>query len=133
MTMGGVPHYLKQAEAGLSATQIIDKVCFSSQGLLRDEFEKLYASLFEESEQHKRIIRSLAKKRQGLTRNDILESTSLKSGGSASRRLEELEESGFIQSQIPYGKKANEALYLSMPPYFLSLYTDAMELKRQSS
>lgn len=119
MVMGGVPHYLKQAEPGLSATQIIDKVCFSPQGLLRDEFEKLYASLFEESDQHKRIIRTLAKKRQGLTRNEILELTGLKSGGSASRRFEELEESGFIQSHIPFGKNANEALYRLSDEYSL--------------
>lgn len=119
MAMGGVPHYLKQAESGLSATQIIDKVCFSSQGFLREEFEKLYASLFEESEQHMSIVRALAKKRQGLTRGEILKSTGLKSGGSASRRIEELEESGFIQSQIPYGKKSNESLYRLSDEYSL--------------
>lgn len=119
MVMGGVPHYLKQVEPGLSATQIVDKVCFSSQGFLREEYEKLYASLFEESEQHKRVVRSLAKKRQGLTRSEILKSANLRSGGSASRRLEELEESGFIQSQIPFGKKSNEALYRLSDEYSL--------------
>jgi len=119
MTMGGVPHYLKQAEPGLSAAQIIDKTCFSSQGLLRDEFAKLYASLFEDDEQHRKIIKTLAKKRQGLTRNEILQLIGLRSGGSASRRIEELEESGFIQSHIPFGKKANDALYRLSDEYSL--------------
>ena len=119
MAMGGIPHYLKQVEPGLSATQLIDKVCFSSQGLLRDEFDKLYASLFEESGQHQKIVKTLAKKRQGLTRSDILQSIGVRSGGSASRRIEELEESGFIQSYIPFGKKANDALYRLSDEYSL--------------
>ncbi len=110
MVMGGVPHYLKQAEPGLSSAQIIDRVCFSAQGLLREEFDKLYTSLFDESDQHLKIVRTLAKKQQGMTRNEILQSIGLQSGGSASHRLEELEESGFIQSLIPFGKKANDAL-----------------------
>ena len=110
MAMGGIPHYLKQAEPGLSAIQLIDKVCFSSHGLLRDEFDKLYASLFEESGQHQKIVKMLAKKRKGLTRSEILQLIGIRSGGSASRRIEELEESGFIQSYIPFGKKANDAL-----------------------
>ncbi|MEN9580015.1 MAG: hypothetical protein RJA70_3024, partial [Pseudomonadota bacterium] len=35
MALGGVPHYLKMAEPGLSATQIIDRTCFHPQGELR--------------------------------------------------------------------------------------------------
>jgi AAA+ ATPase superfamily predicted ATPase len=119
MTMGGVPYYLKEAEPGLSAAQIIDKSCFSSQGILRDEFIKLYASLFENAEQHQKIVETLAIKRQGLTRNEILKTTGLRSGGSASRRIEELEESGFIQSYIPFGKNANDALYRLSDEYSL--------------
>lgn len=119
MAMGGIPHYLKQTEPGLSAAQIVDKVCFSSQGLLRDEFDKLYVSLFDESDQHQKIVKTLAKKRRGLTRGEILQSINLGSGGSASRRFEELEESGFIQSQIPFGKKANDTLYRLSDEYSL--------------
>ena len=119
MAMGGIPHYLKQTEPGLSAAQIIDKACFSSQGLLREEFDKLYVSLFDESDQNQKIVKTLAKKRRGLTRGEILRSINLGSGGSASRRLEELEESGFIQSQIPFGKKANDAFYRLSDEYSL--------------
>lgn len=119
MVMGGVPHYLKQIEPGLSAAQVIDKVCFSPQGLLRDEFSRLYASLFEESGQHRQIIRTLANKRRGLTRNEILQAIGLRSGGSASHLIEELEASGFIQSYIPFGKRANAALYRLSDEYSL--------------
>ena len=115
MAMGGIPHCLKQTEQGLSAAQIIDEACFSSQGLLREEFNKLYVSLFDESERHEKIVETLAKKRQGLTRGEILQSISLGTGGSTSRRLEELEESGFILSRVPFGKKANDTPLIFSP------------------
>lgn len=111
MAIGGVPHYLKQAEPGLSTAQIIDRACFSSQGFLWDEFDKLYASLFENSEQHKKIVTALANKHSGLSRSEILKATGLQSGGSVSLRLEELEESGFIQSRVPFGKTSNDVFY----------------------
>lgn len=54
-----------------------------------------------------------------MTRGEILHKTGLKSGGSASRRIEELEESGFIQSVIPLGKNSNDALYRLSDEYTL--------------
>ncbi|MCD4698586.1 MAG: ATP-binding protein [Bacteroidales bacterium] len=111
MAMGGIPHYLKQIEPGMSSLQIIDKICFSTGGLLFDEFDKLYSSLFDDSSNHIKIIKTLATKRKGMTRNEILESTGLRSGGSSSNRFDELEKSGFIQPYIPFGKKSKDALY----------------------
>lgn len=111
MVLGGVPHYLREAEPGLSTAQIVDRACFSPQGLLRDEFGKLYASLFDDAEQHVRIVQTLAGKREGLTRNELLAATGLLSGGTATKRLDELEESGFLTRHVPFGKKENDALY----------------------
>ena len=111
MAMGGVPFYLSQAEPGLSSAQIIDNVCFSKDGLLRNEFEKLFASLFDQSDQHIRIVDVLRRNRSGMSRNLILSSAKIPSGGTASKILEELEESGFIVSWIPFGKKSNDAIY----------------------
>ena len=44
MAMGGIPHYLKAIEAGKSAIQNIDAICFAQGGLLKDEFSKLYSA-----------------------------------------------------------------------------------------
>ncbi len=111
MAFGGVPHYLKMAEPGLSAFQIIDRVCFASQGELRNEFSRLYASLFDHPEDHLAIVKALAAKREGLTRNELLAATGLPSGGSTTRRLDELAESGFIRVSIPFRRKEKDALY----------------------
>lgn len=111
MAFGGVPHYLKMAEPGLSAFQIIDRVCFASQGELRDEFNRLYASLFDHPEEHLAIVKALAAKREGLTRNELLAATGMPSGGGTTRRLAELAESGFLLVSIPFGRKERDALY----------------------
>lgn len=111
MAMGGVPFYLMQAEPGLSSAQILDNICFSKDGVLRNEFEKLFTSLFVQSELHTRIVDVLQQKRSGMSRNTLLAAAKIPSGGTASLLLKELEESGFISSAIPFGKKSNDAIY----------------------
>lgn len=111
MAMGGIPHYLKEVEAGESAAQAIDRICFSEDGLLRDEFQALYPALFDQSEAHVKVIRALAKTQQGFDRQQLLSNSKLTDGGYLSRVLEELTESGFISSYPIYGKKKKGMRY----------------------
>jgi len=104
MVMGGIPHYLRQAEKGKSSTQIINALCFHKDGLLFTEFNRLFPSLFDHAEVHNKIICEVGKKRNGILRKDLLEATGYKSGGTFKKRLQELKESGFIQEFIPYGR-----------------------------
>jgi hypothetical protein len=119
MAFGGVPHYLKMADPGLSTAQIVDRVCFSALGGLRNEFSNLYASLFDNADEHLAIVKALAKKRGGLTRNEIIMAAGMPSGGTTTQRLDELVESGFIQASIPFGKKEHDALYRLCDEYSL--------------
>jgi hypothetical protein len=111
MAMGGIPHYLKEVEAGESAAQAIDRTCFSEDGLLRDEFQALYPAVFDQSEAHVKVIRALAKTQQGYDRQQLLDNSKLTDGGYLSRVLEELSESGFISSYPIYGKKKKGMRY----------------------
>ncbi|MEM6964294.1 MAG: ATP-binding protein [Bacteroidota bacterium] len=106
MAMGGIPHYLKEVKRGKSATQNINDICFSRNGLLRDEFLRLYPSLFPNTEKHFKVIRALAKKREGLTRQEIIKKAKLTDGGGLTTVLDELSHSGFITPyQIFHQKK----------------------------
>ncbi|MFM8454410.1 MAG: ATP-binding protein, partial [Gammaproteobacteria bacterium] len=96
MAMGGVPKYLSQIDPGRSSTQIINELFFTPHGYLFDEFNKLYSSLFNNYEKHIKIVKILAKTQSGLTREELLKKLGLESGGSLSKILGELEESGFI-------------------------------------
>ncbi|TCD07614.1 hypothetical protein EZ449_13830 [Pedobacter frigidisoli] len=81
MAMGGVPHYLKELRKGESATQAIDRLFFTKDGLLSTEFANLYRSLFENADRHISVVKALADKPSGLTRNEIIGACNLQSGG----------------------------------------------------
>ena len=119
MAMGGIPHYLKEVAAGKSAIQNIDAICFSPTGLLADEFTRLYASLFERADRHVALIKSLAGKRKGMTREELSNKLKQVNGGTLSRILEELTISGFISVYRPFGKKKKQQLYRLTDEYSL--------------
>ena len=68
MIFGGVPYYWSLLQKGTSITAEIDRLIFSPNGELHDEFEMLYASLFKKPEPYVRVIELLAKKKMGMTR-----------------------------------------------------------------
>ena len=109
--MGGIPMYLDQLEPGLSAVQNIQRICFEETGYLRNEFERLFASLFANYERHVEIVRLLAAKRRGITRQEIIQHSKLSNGGGLTTTLEELEKSGFITAYGGYKKKVRDQLY----------------------
>jgi AAA+ ATPase superfamily predicted ATPase len=119
MAMGGIPHYLRNINPGESPAQIIDRLCFTKDGLLKKEFNNLYAALFANAQQHELVIRTLAGKGKGLTRKEIIAVCGFTSGGTTSKILNELEESGFITPYIPFQKTKNESIYKLSDEYSL--------------
>lgn len=102
MAMGGVPHYLEKVQPGESVAQTLDRLCFNKNGFLRNEFNNVFASLFDQYENHEEIIRTLATVRKGLTRNEILSKIRIDTGGTLTKTLTDLEESGFIEKYTAY-------------------------------
>lgn len=117
--MGGIPYYLNEVEMGLSAFQVIDKVCFLESGLLRTEYSNLFSSLFHEATNHTAIIEALSNKAKGLTREEIIKTSKIANGGTITKVLEELEVSGFIKKYLPFDKKIRNSLYQLTDPYCL--------------
>ena len=121
MVFGGIPHYLNQIEKGLSAAQNIDAQCFQSNGFLKNEFTNLYQSLFRKAERHEEIVELLSKKTKGLNRNQLAEQSSLSNGGALTKVIQELEQSGFITSYHPFGKKNKDKVY-RLTDYYTLFY-----------
>lgn len=119
MVFGGIPFYWDEVQKGLSASQNIDAICFSNNGLLRNEFSNVFKSLFLKAEKHLLIVEKLATKSKGFTRNEIISETKISDGGGLSSILTELEESGFIKKYVPYNKKNRESLYQLVDFYTL--------------
>jgi uncharacterized protein len=110
MALGGVPFYLKYISRGLSATQIIDTLCFRKESPLKDEYKQLYSSIFKNAEMHEKIVEILASKPQGLGRTEIQILTKIPQA-TLSRTLEELVECDFLQVFQGYRKKKKDSIY----------------------
>ncbi len=119
MALGGIPFYLEQLETDLSATQNIDLLCFSDEGILREEYSILFQSLFDSSDRHVSIVEALASKKKGLTRKELTSITKMSNAGSFTRILTELEQSNFIRKYSKYGNKSRESLYQLVDNYSL--------------
>lgn len=126
MALGGIPYYLKEIGRGDTAAKAIDRICFGKKAPLHGEFNKLYKSLFTNYTDHIKVVKALAKKHKGLSRNEILSLTKLPSGGAFSMILRELEESSFITSYMPFDKKERDKLYRLTDEYS-SFYIDFIE------
>lgn len=111
MVMGGIPYYLDAVSSDKSATQNIENLCFRKGALLATEFKNLFASLFKNPAFYEAIIRALSTKNQGINRQEISKITGIKTGGSLTKRLAELEESGFISRYVPLHKKTKDTLF----------------------
>ncbi len=132
MVMGGVPHYLKEIRKGESAAQAIDRICFTSHGLLVDEYEQIYDALFHNAEKHKQIVKILSEKPSGRSRDELLRRADLVSGGGFTSILAELDQSGFIDQYIPYRKKSRDAIY-KLTDNFSLFHAKFMSGRRRSS
>lgn len=131
MAMGGVPHYLEKVLPGESVAQTLDRLCFNKNGFLRSEFNNVFASLFDQHDNHEAIIRTLASVRKGLTRTEMLTKSKIKTGGTLTKTLLELEESGFIEKYVSY-QGTNDSIYRLTDEYSM-FYIKYIENTKHSS
>jgi len=109
MAIGGIPYYLKYVEQGLTADQIIQEIFFNAASPLKDEFKKLFHSLFENAEAYIEIINLVSANRSGLSRAEIQAKAGLSvNGGSLTERLKDLCSAGFLEERVSWHKKKGE-------------------------
>jgi AAA+ ATPase superfamily predicted ATPase len=119
MAMGGIPFYLNEIMPGRSAFQEIERLCFMKGGILVNEYDNLYRSLFSGADRHMTVIEVLSQKNKGMTRSEIIDAGKLENGGNTTKVLMELEESGFITKVFPFEKKVKTTLYRLTDQYSL--------------
>ena len=121
MCMGGIPYYLDAVEPGKSAAQNIQELFFEKSGLLRNEFHNLYRALFKRHDVYEKVVEVLSIKTYGIARNEIIQNSKLQSGGTLSKVLMDLEESGFITSYSSLNGKHKNIIY-RLSDYFTAFY-----------
>lgn len=126
MVFGGIPYYMDLMHRRLGIVQNVDRLCFAQNAPLRDEFDELYRSLFRKATNHIAVVRALAKRGSGLSRDEVATQSGVSNGGMLSEVLNELEACGFVRKYQPFGGKSNGALYQLVDPFTL-FYLKFME------
>ena len=119
MVLGGIPYYLGYMKKGLSLAQNIDLLFFEKDAKLRNEYDRLFASVFSNPEQIKRIVGFLGTRRMGYTRQEILSKVGLDDNGLSSKMLKALVASDFIQPYVPFGMSKHNEHYKLTDPFCL--------------
>lgn len=132
MTFGGIPYYLEQIRKGENSTTAIERMCFSTGGMLKREYDNLYKALFRYPQNHEAIVEVLAKKSSGLSRQQIINQSKVAAGGAYDRAMSDLVMSGFVTEFIPFGKKIRGAMY-RLNDEFSIFYHRFMKVNRKYS
>jgi len=112
MSIGGVAEYLEHVNAGESVVATIDRLCFQPSAYLENEYDEVFKSLFDEYSYHQRIMNVLADNRkEGVTRNELIQYLGISSGGKFSSSLEDLIQSGFILKYEAFKNSKKIILY----------------------
>ena len=122
MVFGGVPYYWTFLKKGLSIPQNVDQILFDKDAPLKDEFKHLFSSIFRYPETYIKIIRTLALKRAGMSRDELIAGSGVPNSGNLSKKLDELESCGFIRKYVSYGKKSKNSIYHLIDNFTLFYY-----------
>lgn len=92
---GGIPRYLEEIDPTISSDENIRRLCFEQEGMLFDEFEKIFTDLFaKKGDAYRRILERLALGKADI--NEICDILHMKKGGTVSGYLHNLKVTGFI-------------------------------------
>jgi hypothetical protein len=109
---GGIPWYLQQVQANVTADENIKNLCFHKDGLLFIEFDLIFHDLFQKrSLIYRPIVEALANGPKEY--NQISSELKYPKSGALSSYLEDLIQSGFISRDYTWGIKAGKPSRLS--------------------
>ncbi|MGM9846469.1 MAG: ATP-binding protein [Muribaculaceae bacterium] len=127
MITGGVPYYLTLMDRSKSLAQNIDTLLFAPNAALKNEFNDLYRALFKNANKHIDVVTALAKKKSGLTRQEIIKAINTADNSAISTVLEELENCGFIRSYTSFGTKGVYNKIYQLIDFFTLFYFEFMK------
>lgn len=110
MALGGVPYYLDKLRNDLTVTENIDSIFFADEKI-HQEFKDVYAGLYASKERYVDVVKALGGRFYGMTQTEISEAVKMKTGGTLSKLLDNLRESGIVREYPRYGKQRVETVY----------------------
>ena len=119
MIFGGIPYYLGYFDGEFSLAQNVDRIIFARNAKLKDEYDRLYQSVFVNPDTEKAIVSFLATRNAGYTRKEIAAKLGASDGGTLSRNLNALISSDFVVKYVPFGMGKREEHYKVIDPFCL--------------
>lgn len=101
----------------MSLAQNIDRLFFKRDAVLRDEYNRLFASIFTSPETVKNIVGLLYRRNAGYTRREIIERLGISDGGRLSQNLNALISSDFVVKYVPFGYGGKQEHYKLIDPF----------------
>ena len=117
MIFGGIPYYLGYIDNELSLAQNVDMLFFSRSGVLKNEYDRLFDSVFSSPDTVKAIVNLLYKRNAGFTRQEIAEQLGIADGGTLTKYLNALLSSDFVVRYVPFGLGKREKHYKLVDPF----------------
>ncbi len=110
MALGGIPYYLDKLRNDRTMTDNIDAIFFGDE-LIHQEFKDVYTGLYSSKERYVDIVKAIGSKFYGMTQAELSKTTGIKTGGSLTKLLDNLKESGITREYPRYGKDRVETVY----------------------
>ncbi len=120
MALGGIPYYLDRMDNEKNMSENIDDFFFKDERI-NQEFKDVYTGLYATSERYVDIVKALGTKFYGMTRSELAEAVGIELGGTFSKILDNLHESGIIREYPRYGKERVETVY-QLKDFFSMFY-----------
>lgn len=130
MIAGGIPQYINYIQPKQSLPQAIDSIFFADQAPLKQEFERLFGSLFVHAEEYMNIVRIVGKTHVGITRQDLIEKLNIKDGGNFSTAIKNLVMSDFLMPYTSFTEGKRQERYKLIDP-FCRFYLTFMDGKQK--
>ncbi len=131
---GGVPRYLEEIQASLSADENIRRLCFEKSGILFREFNDIFHDLFTtKSQYYKKIVELLIDEHLDFT--EICQRLHVQKSGFWSDYLEELMKAGFLKRYYSWNlisEKTSRLSYFHLSDNYLRFYLKTIEPNRSA-
>lgn len=110
--LGGVPRYLELIQPELSAEENIERLCFTREGILFNEFDRIFSDLFSQrSAVYKKIVQQVSQGPQPM--EAIVKGLGQKPGGGVSGYLDDLVKTGYLARDYTWELKKGRRSKLS--------------------
>jgi len=120
MAVGGIPKYLELVDPATSVRGNLNHLCFSRDGYLVKEFDRIFSSHFGSNPYYRQILQVLSKGSL-FSRDQLQKACKVESGGRLSEYLENLSLAGFVDRRTPVDNPESSRIYRHhiVDPYLL--------------